>query len=42
MANLADRAIKARNPDWGDLNVMLDTLLDETEKEMVNRTAISL
>ncbi|KAL2294560.1 hypothetical protein Nmel_008297, partial [Mimus melanotis] len=32
VANLVSRAIKTQNPDWSDLNVMLDTLLDETEK----------
>lgn len=34
-------AIRAQNPDWSDLNVMLNKLLDSTEKEMVNKTAIS-
>ncbi|KFO55768.1 hypothetical protein N302_01143, partial [Corvus brachyrhynchos] len=41
VANLVRRAIKIYNPDWKDLNVVLDTLLDETEKEMVNKAVIS-
>lgn len=40
MANLVDRAIKTQNPDWGDLNAMMDTL-DEREKENVRRTVIT-
>ncbi|KFO52420.1 hypothetical protein N302_06313, partial [Corvus brachyrhynchos] len=36
-----EMAIKSQTPDWGDLNVMLDELLDKTEREMVNKAAIS-
>ncbi|XP_051634190.1 uncharacterized protein LOC127466879 [Manacus candei] len=39
MANYVQRAIKSQNPDWNDLEVMMDTLLDQTEKEMVKRAA---
>ncbi|KFP78215.1 hypothetical protein N311_08365, partial [Apaloderma vittatum] len=31
--------IKTQNPDWDDIQVILDTLMDSTEKEMVLRTA---
>uniref|UniRef100_A0A8C3E6Y0 Core shell protein Gag P30 domain-containing protein n=1 Tax=Corvus moneduloides TaxID=1196302 RepID=A0A8C3E6Y0_CORMO len=31
--------LKAQNPDWGIIQVLLDTLLDSTEREMVLRTA---
>ncbi|KFO53045.1 hypothetical protein N302_04208, partial [Corvus brachyrhynchos] len=41
VAMWVEMAIKAQNPDWGDLNVMLDELLDNTEKDMVNKAAIS-
>uniref|UniRef100_A0A8C5TDA2 Core shell protein Gag P30 domain-containing protein n=1 Tax=Malurus cyaneus samueli TaxID=2593467 RepID=A0A8C5TDA2_9PASS len=34
-------AIKAQNPDWSDLNVMLDESLDISEKEMVTEAAIA-
>ncbi|RLV63310.1 hypothetical protein DV515_00018401 [Chloebia gouldiae] len=29
--------IKTQNPDWNDLQVLLDTIMDSTEKEMVLR-----
>lgn len=38
---LVEMTIKSHNPVWGDLNVMLDELLDKTEREMVNKAAIS-
>ncbi|KFO57812.1 hypothetical protein N302_03222, partial [Corvus brachyrhynchos] len=41
VAMRVEMAIKSQNPDWGDLNVMLDELLDKTEREMVNKAAIS-
>lgn len=41
VANLVIRAIKTQDPDRSDLNVILDTLLDETEKEMVDKAVIS-
>ncbi|KFQ25263.1 hypothetical protein N332_03795, partial [Mesitornis unicolor] len=31
--------IKTQNPDWDDIQVILDTLMDSTEKQMVLRTA---
>ncbi|KFV38902.1 hypothetical protein N341_12058, partial [Tyto alba] len=31
--------IKTQNPDWEDIQVILDTLMDSTEKQMVLRTA---
>ncbi|KFO61793.1 hypothetical protein N302_12096, partial [Corvus brachyrhynchos] len=41
VAMSVEMAIKSQNPDWGDLNIMLDKLLDKTEREMVNKAAIS-
>ncbi|XP_027528820.1 uncharacterized protein LOC113962235 [Neopelma chrysocephalum] len=41
VANYVERAIRTQNPDWCDLEVMMDTLLDSTEKEMVKRAAQS-
>uniref|UniRef100_A0A8U7N8D8 Uncharacterized protein n=1 Tax=Corvus moneduloides TaxID=1196302 RepID=A0A8U7N8D8_CORMO len=41
VAMRVEMAIKSQNSDWGDLNVMLDELLDKTEREMVNKAAIS-
>ncbi|KAI1233206.1 hypothetical protein IHE44_0004800, partial [Lamprotornis superbus] len=34
VANLVDRAIKTQNPDWGDLNAMLETLLDDIREKL--------
>ncbi|KFP69235.1 hypothetical protein N310_08511, partial [Acanthisitta chloris] len=31
--------MKTQNPDWDDIQVILDTLMDSTEKEMVLRAA---
>ncbi|XP_071410337.1 uncharacterized protein [Pithys albifrons albifrons] len=39
VANYVERAIKTQDPDWFDLEVLMDTLLDSTEKEMVKRAA---
>ncbi|KAJ7412765.1 hypothetical protein BTVI_45344 [Pitangus sulphuratus] len=41
MANYVERAIRTQNPDWYDLEVMLDAFLDSTEKEMVKQAAWS-
>ncbi|XP_051636443.1 transcription initiation factor TFIID subunit 4-like, partial [Manacus candei] len=41
VANYMERAIRTQNPDWCDLEVMMDTLLDSTEKQMVKRAAQS-
>ncbi|XP_017670586.1 PREDICTED: uncharacterized protein LOC108497467 [Lepidothrix coronata] len=41
VANYMERAIRTQNPDWCDLEVMMDTSLDSTEKEMVKRAAQS-
>lgn len=37
MATLVQRAIKTQNPDWSDLTAVMDTLLDPTERQMVNK-----
>ncbi|RMC22028.1 hypothetical protein DUI87_02899 [Hirundo rustica rustica] len=37
MARVVKMVIKTQNPDWNDLQVLLDTLMDSTEKEMVLR-----
>ncbi|RMC04204.1 hypothetical protein DUI87_19023 [Hirundo rustica rustica] len=36
-AGVVKMVIKTQNPDWNDLQVLLDTLMDSTEKEMVLR-----
>ncbi|RMC02457.1 hypothetical protein DUI87_20850 [Hirundo rustica rustica] len=36
-ARVVKMVIKTQNPDWNDLQVLLDTLMDSTEKEMVLR-----
>ncbi|RMC10975.1 hypothetical protein DUI87_12166 [Hirundo rustica rustica] len=36
-ARVVKMVIKTQNPDWNDLQVLLDTLMDTTEKEMVLR-----
>uniref|UniRef100_A0A8U7N7Y5 Core shell protein Gag P30 domain-containing protein n=1 Tax=Corvus moneduloides TaxID=1196302 RepID=A0A8U7N7Y5_CORMO len=41
VAMCVEMAVKSQNPDWGDLNVMLYELLNKTEREMVNKAAIS-
>lgn len=33
VATLVERAIITQNPDWADLNSMLDTLLDPTDNK---------
>lgn len=38
MANFVEKTIKTQNPDWNDLDGVTDTLLDETKREMVERT----
>lgn len=35
------RAIDTQNPDWSELKSMMDTLLDHTEREMVNKAIIT-
>ncbi|TRZ08317.1 hypothetical protein HGM15179_018790 [Zosterops borbonicus] len=37
VATLVERAMNSQNPDWADLNFMLDTLLDPIEKRMINK-----
>ncbi|KFO56801.1 hypothetical protein N302_14147, partial [Corvus brachyrhynchos] len=37
VAALVQRAIQTQNPDWSDSIVMMDTLLDSTEKQIVNK-----
>ncbi|KAL2308948.1 hypothetical protein Nmel_005121, partial [Mimus melanotis] len=37
VVKLVEPAINSENPDWADLNSMLDTLLDPTERRMVNK-----
>uniref|UniRef100_A0A8C3V0V0 Core shell protein Gag P30 domain-containing protein n=1 Tax=Catharus ustulatus TaxID=91951 RepID=A0A8C3V0V0_CATUS len=34
-ARVVKMVIKTQNPDWNDLQVLLDTIMDSTEKEMV-------
>ncbi|KFO62916.1 hypothetical protein N302_12002, partial [Corvus brachyrhynchos] len=41
VANFVGKAVKTQNPHWNNLDAMMDTLLDETEKEMVRRTVIT-
>ncbi|KGL99785.1 hypothetical protein N301_00011, partial [Charadrius vociferus] len=38
-ARVVKMIMKTQNPDWDDIQVLLDTLMDSTEKEMVLRTA---
>uniref|UniRef100_U3KIY8 Core shell protein Gag P30 domain-containing protein n=1 Tax=Ficedula albicollis TaxID=59894 RepID=U3KIY8_FICAL len=38
-AQVVKMVVKTQNPDWNDLQVLLDTLMDSTEKEMVLRAA---
>ncbi|KAJ7415099.1 Pol polyprotein [Willisornis vidua] len=40
VARVVKMVIKAQNPDWNDLQVLLDTLMDSTEKEMVVKVMI--
>ncbi|KFO94861.1 hypothetical protein N300_00336, partial [Calypte anna] len=37
VARVVKMVIKTQNPDWNDLQVLLDTIMDSTEKEMVFR-----
>ncbi|RMB88909.1 hypothetical protein DUI87_34753 [Hirundo rustica rustica] len=37
VARVVKMIIKTQNPDWNDMQVLLDTLMDSTEKEMVLR-----
>lgn len=37
VARVVKMIIKTQNPDWNDLQVLLDTIMDSTEKEMVLR-----
>ncbi|XP_053911764.1 uncharacterized protein LOC128850785 isoform X2 [Cuculus canorus] len=39
VARVVKMILKTQNPDWDDIQVLLDTLMDSTEKEMVLRTA---
>ncbi|XP_064900527.1 uncharacterized protein LOC135577015 [Columba livia] len=39
VAKVIKMIIKTQNPDWDDLQVILDTLMDSTEKDMVIRAA---
>ncbi|KGL93427.1 hypothetical protein N301_16388, partial [Charadrius vociferus] len=39
VARVVKMIMKTQNPDWDDIQVLLDTLMDSTEKEMVLRTA---
>uniref|UniRef100_A0A8U8BQE0 Core shell protein Gag P30 domain-containing protein n=1 Tax=Geospiza parvula TaxID=87175 RepID=A0A8U8BQE0_GEOPR len=39
MARVVKMIIKSQNPDWDDIQVILDTLMDSTEKEMVLKAA---
>ncbi|KFW94575.1 hypothetical protein N336_04188, partial [Phalacrocorax carbo] len=39
VAKVAETIIRTQDPDWNDLQVILDTLLDDTEKKMVVHTA---
>nr|XP_038025530.1 uncharacterized protein LOC119714310 isoform X1 [Anas platyrhynchos]XP_038025531.1 uncharacterized protein LOC119714310 isoform X1 [Anas platyrhynchos]XP_038025532.1 uncharacterized protein LOC119714310 isoform X1 [Anas platyrhynchos]XP_038025533.1 uncharacterized protein LOC119714310 isoform X1 [Anas platyrhynchos]XP_038025534.1 uncharacterized protein LOC119714310 isoform X1 [Anas platyrhynchos]XP_038025535.1 uncharacterized protein LOC119714310 isoform X1 [Anas platyrhynchos] len=39
VARVMKMIIKTQNPDWDDLQVILDTLMDSTEKDMVLRAA---
>ncbi|RMC09633.1 hypothetical protein DUI87_13419 [Hirundo rustica rustica] len=40
VAVLVEQVINSQNPDWADLNSMLDTLLDPTERRMVNKAIV--
>lgn len=42
VAKLVERAINSQNPDWADVNSMSDTLLDPTERRMVNKVITSV
>ncbi|KFP27782.1 hypothetical protein N325_10304, partial [Colius striatus] len=35
VARVVKMVMKTQNPDWNDLQVLLDTIMDTTEKEMV-------
>ncbi|KAL2308229.1 hypothetical protein Nmel_001235 [Mimus melanotis] len=37
VARILKIIIKTQNPDWDDIQVILDTLMDSTEREMVIR-----
>ncbi|XP_035195768.1 uncharacterized protein LOC118174504 [Oxyura jamaicensis] len=39
VARVVKMIIKTQNPDWDDIQVILDTLMDSTEKDMVLRAA---
>ncbi|XP_050839630.1 uncharacterized protein LOC127060436 [Serinus canaria] len=39
VAQVVKMIIRTQNPDWNDLQVLLDTLMDSTEKEMVLKAA---
>ncbi|TRZ19704.1 hypothetical protein HGM15179_007437 [Zosterops borbonicus] len=39
VSRVFETILKIQNPDWGVIQVLLDTLLDSTEREMVLRTA---
>ncbi|XP_066195654.1 uncharacterized protein, partial [Sylvia atricapilla] len=39
VARVVKMIMKTQNPDWEDIQVILDTLMDETEKDMVLRAA---
>ncbi|KAM6306915.1 LOW QUALITY PROTEIN: DENN domain-containing protein 2A-like [Podargus strigoides] len=39
MARVVKMIMKTQNPDWNDIQVLLDTLMDSTEKDMVLRAA---
>ena len=38
VGRIVDTIIRTQNPDWNDLQVILDTLMDGTEKQMILRT----
>ncbi|KFO81779.1 hypothetical protein N303_00427, partial [Cuculus canorus] len=39
VARIVKMIMKTQNPEWDDIQVLLDTLMDPTEKGMVLRTA---
>ncbi|XP_065517017.1 uncharacterized protein LOC136004457 [Lathamus discolor] len=39
VARVIKMIMKTQNPDWDDIQVLLDTLMDSTEKEMVVKSA---
>ncbi|XP_063253346.1 uncharacterized protein LOC134550534 [Prinia subflava] len=39
VARVVKMIMKTQNPDWEDIHVILDTLMDETERDMVLRAA---